>query len=321
LLEVGTGFHPELTGRENVYLNGAILGMSREEIKRKFDEIVAFAEVEKFLDTPVKRYSSGMYVRLAFAVAAHMEPEILVIDEVLAVGDAQFQKKCLGKMEEAGKSGKTVLFVSHNMATVQHLCQKAIFLEKGSLMLQGGVDECIEAYVDKAGNRLGRLLDHQKASNSILEVIDAKVNGITEDLLYISSEEKFLEVEMTIFSKEVCRVSLEARLKDREGNCLAISLPGHIDPEKNVHRIQPGLFTISSKIVLPNLNRGTYFLEISITDPGYRSYISFPAAVKLEVSGFLTKTGLVFEQSLSRDGFQCLEGSVFVEPAQAIPTP
>src|SRR5204863_7970029 len=129
LLEVGTGFHPELSGRENVFLNGAILGMTRVEIKRKFDEIVAFAEVEKFLDTPVKRYSSGMYVRLAFAVAAHLEPEILVVDEVLAVGDAEFQKKCMGKMGEVAKgSGRTVLFVSHNMAAVRTLCHSAILL-------------------------------------------------------------------------------------------------------------------------------------------------------------------------------------------------
>jgi lipopolysaccharide transport system ATP-binding protein len=134
LLEVGTGFHPELTGRENVYLNGSILGMRKEEIRRKFDEIVAFAEVEKFLDTPVKRYSSGMYVRLAFAVAAHLEPEILIIDEVLAVGDAQFQSKCLGKLEDVAQHGRTVLFVSHQMAAVRRLCQSAIMLDKGRLI-------------------------------------------------------------------------------------------------------------------------------------------------------------------------------------------
>ena len=137
LLEVGTGFHPELTGRENIFLNGAILGMSRAEIRRKFDEIVAFAEVEKFLDTPVKRYSSGMYVRLAFAVAAHLEPEILVVDEVLAVGDAQFQKKCLGKMEEVGQEGRTVLFVSHNMATISSLCRTGILIEGGKVVKRG----------------------------------------------------------------------------------------------------------------------------------------------------------------------------------------
>jgi lipopolysaccharide transport system ATP-binding protein len=133
LLEVGTGFHPELTGRENVFLNGAILGMSKEEIKRKFDEIVAFAEVEKFLDTPVKRYSSGMYVRLAFAVAAHLEPEILIVDEVLAVGDSNFQKKCLGKMEDVANEGRTILFVSHSMDTVTRLCNHAILLKQGTV--------------------------------------------------------------------------------------------------------------------------------------------------------------------------------------------
>src|SRR5438093_8238953 len=131
LLEVGTGFHPELTGRDNIYLNGAILGMRRAEIQRKFDAIVQFAEVEKFIDTPVKHYSSGMHMRLAFAVAAHLEPEILIVDEVLAVGDAEFQKKCLGKMRDVSRGGRTVLFVSHNMGAVQSLCHSAIFLEAG----------------------------------------------------------------------------------------------------------------------------------------------------------------------------------------------
>lgn len=148
LLEVGTGFHPELSGRENIYMNGVILGMTKKEIQRKFDEIVAFAEVEKFLDTPVKRYSSGMYVRLAFAVAAHLEPEILVVDEVLAVGDAAFQNKCLGKMEDvAKKGGRTVLFVSHNMAAVQTLCGRIIHLRKGQKVGDGDVQEQINAYL------------------------------------------------------------------------------------------------------------------------------------------------------------------------------
>ncbi|MEC4806232.1 MAG: ABC transporter ATP-binding protein [Jaaginema sp. PMC 1079.18] len=147
LLEVGTGFHPELTGRENIYLNGAILGMSRVEIQRKFDEIVAFAEVEKFLDTPVKRYSSGMYVRLAFAVAAHLEPEILVVDEVLAVGDAQFQKKCLGKMEDVGKEGRTVIFVSHQMGMISQLCSRAFLLNRGQIVGSGSPLEMINLYM------------------------------------------------------------------------------------------------------------------------------------------------------------------------------
>ena len=148
LLEVGTGFHPELTGRENIFLNGAILGMSRAEIKNKFDEIVAFAEIERFLDTPVKRYSSGMYVRLAFAVAAHLEPEILIVDEVLAVGDAQFQKKCLGKMEDASAEGRTVLFVSHNMAAIQQLCGSGILLRAGTVGEIGSIEEVIETYLN-----------------------------------------------------------------------------------------------------------------------------------------------------------------------------
>lgn len=147
LLEVGTGFHPELTGRENVFLNGAILGMSRAEVRRKFDEIIAFSEIEKFIDTPVKRYSSGMYVRLAFAVAAHLEPEILIVDEVLAVGDAQFQKKCLGKMEEVGKDGRTVLFVSHNMGAIKNLCSKVLLIQKGRLVTSGSPDSVICEYL------------------------------------------------------------------------------------------------------------------------------------------------------------------------------
>jgi lipopolysaccharide transport system ATP-binding protein len=147
LLEVGTGFHPELTGRENVYLNGAILGMTRAEVRRKFDEIVAFAEVEKFLDTPVKRYSSGMYVRLAFSVAAHLEPEILIVDEVLAVGDAEFQRKCMGKMRGvASKEGRSILFVSHNMMAIKQLCHRGLWLQQGRLRKSGAVDEIIDAY-------------------------------------------------------------------------------------------------------------------------------------------------------------------------------
>jgi lipopolysaccharide transport system ATP-binding protein len=154
LLEVGTGFHPELTGRENIYLNGAILGMTRREIAQKFDEIVAFAEVEKFLDTPVKRYSSGMYVRLAFAVAAHLEPEILIVDEVLAVGDVEFQRKCLGKMDEVSRrEGRTVLFVSHNMATISELADRAVLLEKGSVAIDGTLTDVLSTYLLAGGER------------------------------------------------------------------------------------------------------------------------------------------------------------------------
>src|ERR1017187_6160491 len=154
LLEVGTGFHPELTGRENVYLNGAILGMNRAEISRKFDEIVAFSEIERFLDTQVKHYSSGMYVRLAFAIAAHLEPEILIVDEVLAVGDAQFQKKCLSKVSEVTRTdGRTVLFVSHNSAALQSICTVGLWLSQGQLAGQGPISECLAAYLHTGSQR------------------------------------------------------------------------------------------------------------------------------------------------------------------------
>jgi lipopolysaccharide transport system ATP-binding protein len=162
LLEVGTGFHPELTGRENIYLNGAILGMSRVEIKRKFDEIVEFSEISKFLDTPVKRYSSGMYVRLAFAVAAHLEPEILIVDEVLAVGDAEFQKKCLGKMEDVStKDGRTVLLVSHQMPVIQNLCTRCILMDRGRLAQEGPTDEIVHAYLSRGAALAREGLDNR----------------------------------------------------------------------------------------------------------------------------------------------------------------
>jgi lipopolysaccharide transport system ATP-binding protein len=159
LLEVGTGFHPELTGRENIFLNGAILGMSKAEIKSKFDEIVAFAEVEKFLDTPVKRYSSGMYVRLAFAVAAHLEPEILIVDEVLAVGDAKFQKKCMGKMQDVARGGRTILFVSHNMGAIMALCSRAVWLDAGKCKMIGPAQDVGNTYLSSSAIETQRRLD------------------------------------------------------------------------------------------------------------------------------------------------------------------
>jgi lipopolysaccharide transport system ATP-binding protein len=172
LLEVGTGFHPELTGRENISLNGAILGMSKEEITRKFDEIVAFAEVEKFLDTPVKRYSSGMYVRLAFSVAAHLEPEILIVDEVLAVGDAQFQKKCLGKMEAVGKEGRTIIFVSHSMGAITTLCDKLVFLERGGIREIGEVNKVANIYLSEL------------FSNAVDDLSQLRLPGMGKEILF-----------------------------------------------------------------------------------------------------------------------------------------
>jgi lipopolysaccharide transport system ATP-binding protein len=179
LLEVGTGFHPELSGRENIFLNGAILGMSRAEIRKKFDEIVAFAEVEKFLDTPVKRYSSGMYVRLAFAVAAHLEPDILIVDEVLAVGDAQFQKKCLGKIRAVSRDeGRTVLFVSHNMGVIANLCSRAVYLDNGSVRAEGAVDGILASYIQSGSVLRGEVFwekNDRSAGNSRVRLNHARI--------------------------------------------------------------------------------------------------------------------------------------------------
>lgn len=200
LLEVGTGFHPELTGRENIFLNGAILGMSRAEIRKKFDEIVAFAEVEKFLDTPVKRYSSGMYVRLAFAVAAHLEPEILVVDEVLAVGDAQFQKKCLGKMEDVSKNeGRTVLFVSHNMAAIKALCKSVIFLKSGEVNSVGEVNNILNQYL-KTEPTEEKTNQWVNTSVKLIDILQIKItNEIDNAILNI---DEILRVETEIIIKE-----------------------------------------------------------------------------------------------------------------------
>ncbi len=183
LLEVGTGFHPELTGRENIFLNGAILGMSKQEIKKKFDEIVEFAEVEKFLDTPVKRFSSGMYVRLAFSVAAHLEPEILIVDEVLAVGDAQFQKKCLGKMGDVSKEGRTVLFVSHNMGAIQQLCDKGIMLNKGKIYSEGDLNSVLSLYTTAFVKSKSTCIAERKdrKGNQKVRITDIKIYDISSN--------------------------------------------------------------------------------------------------------------------------------------------
>lgn len=247
LLEVGTGFHPELTGRENIFLNGAILGMSRLEIKRKFDEITAFAEIDKFLDTPVKRYSSGMYVRLAFAVAAHLEPEILIVDEVLAVGDAEFQRKCLGKMEDVStKEGRTVILVSHQMPAIQNLCTRCILMDRGELIQQGETAEIVNAYMSNgtklaAGGLKGRLDRTGKGDIRItsIELRDAIGNPIQEaiaghdvtiSLEYLVKDNMILG--NCIVCIEICKdlkkyIALSSALVDRKK--LSLSGCGRID--------------------------------------------------------------------------------------------
>jgi lipopolysaccharide transport system ATP-binding protein len=206
LLEVGTGFHPELTGRENIFLNGAILGMTRIEIKQKFDEIVAFADIEKFLDTPVKRYSSGMYVRLAFAVAAHLDPEIMLVDEVLAVGDAAFQQRCLAKMGTISKNGRTVLFVSHNMAAVSALCAKGVLIDNGSVAASGPTQSVIHAYLNRTRDNAGMPVSQRK---------DRKGDGRVR-FKNVSILNERLEVVETVVSGQNVAISLEYDIRDSE---------------------------------------------------------------------------------------------------------
>lgn len=264
LLEVGTGFHPELTGRENIFLNGAILGMQRAEIKRKFDEIVDFSEVEKFLDTPVKRYSSGMYVRLAFAVAAYLESEILVVDEVLAVGDLQFQKKCLGKMEDVSQSeGRTVLFVSHNMGTINQLCNKAIFLNKGKIADMGKTGDIVRKYMQSG--TINGLIDKNSVSGtltSFIEFQDVSINGISSNDIYISPS-----AEIRIAVSGHCKSNLEffrngiTILKD---GIKLFSFHSHDEPVS----MKKGKFV--SEFIIPKyfLRPGDYTLSIFGHDNG-----------------------------------------------------
>lgn len=247
LLEVGTGFHPELTGRENIFLNGAILGMSRVEIKSKFDEIVEFSEIGKFLDTPVKRYSSGMYVRLAFAVAAHLEPEILIVDEVLAVGDAEFQKKCLGKMEDvSNKEGRTVILVSHQMPAIQNLCTRCIMMDKGRLIMQGATDEIVNSYLTKGVALADAGLENREDRSgrgdvriTAIQLRDERGNLIPEamsgqnvNLSLCYEVKEGMSLGDAVFCVEVCKdlkkyFSLSSALVDRRA--LRLSGKGRID--------------------------------------------------------------------------------------------
>jgi lipopolysaccharide transport system ATP-binding protein len=231
LLEVGTGFHPELTGRENVFLNGAILGMRKREIERKFDDIVSFAEIERFIDTPVKHFSSGMYVRLAFAVAAHLEPDILLVDEVLAVGDAQFQKKCLGKMGDIAKGGRTVIFVSHNMAAVQQLCPRAILLKNGRLDTDGPTQQVIRQYIGGDESELASRVwenKEQAPGNALARLRSVSILGSDGETAAEISTDKdfFVEVKYYVM-RENLRPGVTVVVYNQEGTCVFSSLNNH----------------------------------------------------------------------------------------------
>ncbi|MBA4385883.1 MAG: hypothetical protein C0410_14185, partial [Anaerolinea sp.] len=284
LLEVGTGFHPELTGRDNIFLNGAILGMSRQEIMRKFDEIVAFAEIDKFLDTPVKFYSSGMYVRLAFAVAAHLEPEILVVDEVLAVGDAEFQKKCLGKMKGVVSGGRTVLFVSHNMSAITQLCTESLVLNAGKVLFKGDVNSGIQSYLKYGAERKGDILQHAFYPNEkLIELKSIEINNSTHDEISLGNENYQLRVIISGIVNKPTRIALEARLHDTTGGAVATFSPAHF-MDKNLKIFEHGLFNIRGKIILPILTQGQFYLSIFLTDPSVQGLCSIPFCLSISSS-------------------------------------
>lgn len=263
LLEVGTGFHPELTGRENIFLNGAVLGMGKAEIKKKFDEIVAFAEIEKFLDTPVKRYSSGMYVRLAFAVAAHLEPEILLVDEVLAVGDAAFQKKCLGKMETVGKEGRTVIFVSHQMDMIRALCERCVLLSEGKFLLNGKPEKVIETYLSSFNNeKNSAFFELDEDQNLALQVIQGKVvdakNQVKDNFDVFD--------QITVEFKYIVHQSMEGLVINFELKRNGATLFLSFDTDTNIQKLEKrelGLYKTRVHLPCPLLKSGKYSISVN----------------------------------------------------------
>jgi lipopolysaccharide transport system ATP-binding protein len=306
LLEVGTGFHPELTGRENIFLNGAILGMSRVEIRRHFDAIVDFAEVEKFLDTPVKRYSSGMYVRLAFAVAAHLEPEILVVDEVLAVGDAQFQKKCLGKMEDVSKNeGRTVLFVSHNMSAITNLCNRGILLNNGLVELEGDISKLVNNYSTKG-------MDLQK--NTLVNNTAGMEWWINTVCLFQRQKictninvSEIIQLELEIEGRKKQKISLELLLKDANHNPI-LFIPLGLGQNINFE-CEAGKRVLMLDIKLPQLALGEYFFDIYIVESSIKRISTFQNAISFEVvSSYIVETGWSFDNNSNSLG--CILGKI-----------
>lgn len=286
LLEVSTGFHPELTGRENIFLKGVIYGMTRREIRQRFDEIVDFSGVERFLDTPVKRYSSGMYARLAFSVAAHLEPDILIVDEVLAVGDAGFQKKCMGKMEQVSREGRTVLFVSHNMAAVRSLCSRAIHLDGGILVEDGPVDEVVNGYLASGALVNGELewdCQDDAPGNSIFRLRSIRALNASGQVSSRFSNSESITIEATYWNMvEGTRLGTTLAVYTQEGVCLFGSLGNH---EPNWHAQKRPIGTYRSTCTIPAdlLREGVYRPVILIWTDGYTDTFRFDESIEIEI--------------------------------------
>lgn len=280
LLEVGTGFHPELTGRENVFLNGAILGMNRQEIKSKFDEIVDFAGVEQFLDTPVKRYSSGMYVRLAFAVAAHLEPEILVVDEVLAVGDAQFQKKCLGKMEDVSRNeGRTVLFVSHNIAAIKALCTSSILLQNGEMKFKGDVLSSLVEYMNAGATGLDNGLAFQRRQIPANKKVYLQTAQLKEKIV---DKQFCFDLLLEIHAESKIKIGINIFLKDNLNMPFALGCVHY--PFSEAMQLLPGENKWRIESVPLSLAKGEYSLSVELVVPGSERLDIVESCISFEVT-------------------------------------
>lgn len=295
LLEVGTGFNGEMTGRENIFLNGAILGMTKKEIASKLDEIIEFSGCERYIDTPVKRYSSGMYVRLAFAVAAFLEPEILIVDEVLAVGDAEFQKKAIGKMQDISRGeGRTVLFVSHNMAAVKSLCTRGIVMEHGKVVFEGGIDEAVDLYINESNSRFLLNKDLICRLHSSLEINTIKINNTDDNYVIVNSDNNELNIEITGVLKEDRLFDIEARFFDSLNHPLAFFSPGHYNGKSE--NFLKGRFSIKRKITLPKfINKGQVYMSLYLTHAGKEVYLELSPNIVIDIEGFKMNTGWVFE--------------------------
>lgn len=299
LLEVGTGFHPEMTGRENIYMNGSIMGMTRHEISRKLDEIVDFAGIERYVDTPVKRYSSGMTVRLGFAVAAFLEPEILVVDEVLAVGDAEFQKKAIGKMQDVSKGeGRTVLFVSHNMAAVKNLCTSGIVLSNGMVDYIGSVGDAIDKYISKSFSIGGKIIDAISWKKSGIIIDSITINNQEQSIIEIPSQNKYIDV--TIVGKtnmESC-INLVFRLKTKANVPIATFALAEVTGKTD--RYPVGEFIIHEKIALPEiLSQGVYNVDIILLHPNVEYYLKAFDCAEITFQGQTLEYGLVMQSNIN----------------------
>lgn len=306
LLEVGTGFHPEMTGRENIYMNGAIMGMTKHEISRKLDEIIDFSGCERYIDTPVKRYSSGMTVRLGFAIAAHLDPEILVVDEVLAVGDAEFQKKAIGKMHDVSQGGgRTVLFVSHNMPAVRSLCRRGMVLKNGMIDFVGTADEAIDHYVQSVPtDETKSLVECISWHKDYVDISEIMINNTTQSHTSLRFGQEHLHVVIKGVTRETMKCNVKLILRRLDGTAVASFIEGRY--KGKLHEIAPGAFTIEKHIRLPHyIADGDYIVDLDLHQPYTQDFFRARGCQTIHIEGFYDQ--YAHPMMLSQEGFLGLE--------------